>query len=271
MPELPEVETIVRELRPQLTGRTITGVQNDWPNQINRPFLEQFRTRVSGRAILQINRRGKYLHFQLDGGEHLIIHLKMSGQLSVVDRMEPADKYVHTSFQLDDGNELRFRDVRKFGKVYLVQDPGEILEKLGPEPLTPEFTPEWLCGALKERQRLLKPLLLDQTFIAGIGNIYADESLHRAGILPIRLSNSLSDEECQQLHSAIQETLAKAITHSGSSIDSVYVRPDGSSGEMQTELMVYGREGEACYRCGQAIVKEAIGGRGSHYCLNCQS
>jgi formamidopyrimidine-DNA glycosylase len=270
MPELPEVETIVQGLQEPLVGQTIIGFNNDWPNQVGQPDTEELTARIIGRRILAVGRRGKYLHLQLDGGEHLIIHLKMSGQLSVVDSQTSADQYVHTTFLLAGGKELRFRDVRKFGRVYLVDDPSVILGKLGPEPLSSEFSKGWLCKALKGRKRVIKPLLQDQSFIAGIGNIYADEALHRAAIRPDRISSSLSDVECSALHAAIQKTLATAILHEGSSIDRAYIKPDGSSGSMQAELQVYGRAGEPCYRCGAIVEKITLASRGTHYCPGCQ-
>ena len=211
MPELPEVETFVRALRDPLIGRIITGVRNDWPRHIAILSAEQLRDRIVGRRFLAVDRRGKYLVFTLSDDETLIIHLKMSGHLSVVASDSPANGYDHTIFELDDGRELRFRDIRKFGRVYLVRDPAEVLAPLGPEPLTDTFDASELAAGLAGRQRVLKPLLLDQTFIAGIGNIYADEALFRAGIHPARRSDSLTYEEIAALHAAIREVLAKGI------------------------------------------------------------
>ena len=270
MPELPEVETIVRGLRAPLIGQTIIGVKNDWPSHIDRIDLPELNARISGRSIEAINRRGKYLLLSLDAGETLIIHLKMSGQLSVSDGQEPADKHVHTIFLLESGSELRFRDIRKFGRVYLVHNPEELLAKLGKEPLSAEFTSDWLCQALGARKRILKPLLLDQTFIAGIGNIYADESLHRAAIHPRRQSDTLTVSECLALHEAIQTILSTAIRHEGSSIDAAYIKPDGGRGSMQAELRVYGHAGQPCQRCGSMVERITLAGRGTHFCPACQ-
>ena len=270
MPELPEVETIVRGLRAPLIGQTIIGVKNDWPRHINRPDLPELVARISGRSIEAINRRGKYLVLSLDAGETLIIHLKMSGQLSVSNGQEPADKHVHTIFLLESGAELRFRDIRKFGRVYLVHNSEEVLGKLGQEPLSAEFTSDWLCRVLGARKRVLKPLLLDQTFIAGIGNIYADEALHRAAIHPQRHANTLTGGECLALHEAIQTILSTAIRHEGSSIDAAYIKPDGGRGSMQTELRVYGRAGKPCLRCGSMVERKTLAGRGTHFCPACQ-
>jgi formamidopyrimidine-DNA glycosylase len=270
MPELPEVETVVRGLRAPLIGETIIGVVNDWPRHIDHIDLPELIARITGRTIKSINRRGKYLVLALDAGENLIIHLKMSGQLSVSDGLEPADKHVHTIFLLENGSEFRFRDIRKFGRVYLVHNLEDVLSKLGQEPLEAGFTAKWLCQALGTRKRVIKPLLLDQTVIAGIGNIYADEALHRAAIHPRRQSNTLTGDECLALHEAIQTILTTAIQHEGSSIDDAYIKPDGGRGSMQSELRVYGRAGEPCLRCGSMVERIALAGRGTHLCPACQ-
>lgn len=269
MPELPEVETFVRALRRPLAGRTITGARNDWPRHIVTPAFPELRERVSGRQIEGIDRRGKYLVFSLSDGETLIIHLKMSGHLSVVGGDAPPDPYVHTVFELDDGRELRFRDTRKFGRVYLVHDPAEILGPLGPEPLAEDFTVAELAGRLKGRKRVLKPLLLDQTFIAGVGNIYADEALFYAGLRPTRNSASLSAEEIAALHAALRKVLQMGIDREGASINS-YVKADGEMGDMQNAVAVFRRTGQTCYQCGGPIERIVLGGRSTHFCPTCQ-
>ncbi len=270
MPELPEVETVVRALRAPLVGRTFTEVRNYWPRHIVTPSLAALQRRIHGRTILSINRRAKYLVFTLSDGEILIIHLKMSGHLAVVDSDAPPDKYAHTIFKLDNEQELRFRDTRKFGRVYLVQDPSDILGHLGPEPLESTFTADVLQERLKNKKRVLKPLLLDQTFVAGIGNIYADEALYYAGLHPERRSDSLSSAEIEALHSAIQKVLKLGIEREGASIDR-YVKPDGSKGDMQNAVAVYGRAGDPCYHCGTPIQRMKLGGRSTHFCPTCQS
>ncbi|MDT8306333.1 MAG: DNA-formamidopyrimidine glycosylase, partial [Anaerolineae bacterium] len=193
MPELPEVETTVRALHQLLAGRRITGVHNTWPRHIATPPLEEMKERIAGRRIHAVQRRGKFLVFRLSENETLIVHLRMSGHLSVVETGAPGDKHVHTIFTLDRGEELRFRNPRKFGRVYLVRDPEEVLGRLGPEPLDETFTVKALRQRLAGRSRQLKPLLLDQAFIAGVGNIYADEALYYAGLHPQRTADSLSD------------------------------------------------------------------------------
>lgn len=268
MPELPEVETAVRALREPLVGRTIIGMWNDWPKHLTPP-LPDFRRRVTGRKILSVERRAKFLVFNLSDQETMLIHLKMTGHLGVVPAAETADQYVHTTFELDNGTELRFRDTRKFGRVYLLQDPQTLLGQLGPEPLDDAFTPAVLHRLLQKRQRILKPLLLDQTFIAGVGNIYADEALHHAGIRPTRISNTLSEAESAALHAAIQKVLNMGIDNEGASIDN-YRKPDGSRGEMQNVLVAYKRAGEPCQRCGRIIERIVLGSRSTHFCPNCQ-
>ena len=270
MPELPEVETTVRALRAPLIGRTITEVRNDWPRHIATPGLPELQRRVYGRSIQAINRRAKYLVFSLSDDETLIVHLKMSGHLAVVNRETPPDKYAHTIFGLDNGRELRFRDTRKFGRVYLVQDPVDILGHLGPEPLEPTFTVSLLQARLQNRKRALKPLLLDQTFVAGIGNIYADEALFYAGIHPERRANTLTLSEINRLHGAIQKVLHMGIEREGASID-MYVKPDGSKGDMQNAMAVFRRAGSLCYHCGNRIHRIKLGGRSTHFCPACQS
>ena len=270
MPELPEVETVVRALRQPLIGRTITQVRNDWPRHVGTPSLEELRARIQGCCVQAINRRAKYLVFSLTQGETLIIHLKMSGHLAVVASTEPADKHVHTVFELDNGQELRFRDIRKFGRVYLVNDPNEILGGLGPEPLEATFTPKLLQERLNGRTRALKPLLLDQQLIAGIGNIYADEALFYAGLHPTRPANSLNKDDIAALHAAIQKVLRLGIAREGASIER-YVKPDGSKGDMQNAVAVFRRTGEPCYQCGQPVERIVLGGRSTHFCPQCQT
>jgi formamidopyrimidine-DNA glycosylase len=269
MPELPEVETFVRALRRPLAGRIITGTRNDWPRHIAVPSYTELQDRIAGRRIETIDRRGKYLVFSLSDDETLIIHLKMTGHLSVVPGETPPDPYAHTIFELDDGRELRFRDTRKFGRVYLVRDPAEVLGVLGPEPLEPSFTVELFTDRLTARKRVLKPLLLDQTFIAGIGNIYADEALFYAGIRPMRLSHTLTGGEIAALHAAIRRVLEMGIDREGASF-STYVKADGRMGEMQNEVAVFRRTGQSCYQCGGPVERIVLGGRSTHYCPHCQ-
>lgn len=269
MPELPEVETTVRALRQPLVGRTVIGMRNDWPRHLATPPLSAFQARIVGKQFRSIDRRGKYLVFNLSDHETLLIHLKMSGYLEVVPGDDSANKHVHTIFELDNGYELRFEDTRKFGRVYLVQDPETVLGQLGPEPLSDKFTPTTFYSMLQGRKRIIKPLLLDQTFLAGVGNIYADEALYYAKIRPTRIANELSRSESDALHAGIQKALNLGISKKGATISN-YRSPDGSSGEMQNEFIVYGRAGEPCERCGGIIERIVLGSRSTHFCPQCQ-
>ncbi len=269
MPELPEVESAARMLKPQLVGKRIVGIKVNWPHHIDRPDTEEFRFRISGLRFLDVTRRAKFLVFSLENEETLLIHLRMSGHLSVVPASPPYDKHTHTIFELDSGEELRFRDTRKFGRVYLVNDPQDVLGKLGPEPLDPSFTVEILKERLENRKRILKPMLLDQGFIAGIGNIYADEALFDARLLPTRRTDTLTDSEIEALHHGIQEVLKLGIEKTGASF-TTFFNPDGSQGEMQNSFNVFQRTGENCYRCGGVIERIKLGGRSTHFCPQCQ-
>lgn len=269
MPELPEVETVVRALRPNLEQRRLTEVRNYWPRHIDRPSLPELQRRIHGRVITKLSRRGKYILIHLDDGQTLIIHLRMSGHLAVVDAGEPVADHTHTIFALDHGRELRFRDTRKFGRVYLVDDPQEVVGKLGPEPLADTFTAAAFAARLARHKRILKPLLLDQTVVAGIGNIYADEALFEAGIHPTRHSDSLSPEEIARLYTAIRNVLAVGIAREGASINT-YVKPDGEKGDMQNAVRVFRRTGAPCTTCGSPIERIIVGQRSTHFCPVCQ-
>jgi formamidopyrimidine-DNA glycosylase len=270
MPELPEVETVVRALRNPLVGRTFAGVVSNWPRQIVTPDdVVAFTTRLVGNTAVSVTRRGKYILIDLDGGETLIVHLKMTGHLAVVPGGEEPHRHVRQRFLLADGDELQFRDTRKFGRLYLVHDPQEIVGKLGPEPLEDGFTAVRLQELFAGRKRVLKPLLLDQTFIAGIGNIYADEALFGAKLLPTRRSDTLTAVEITRLHASIRQALQLGIDREGASISS-YVKPDGTKGSMQDEVNVFRRTGFPCYTCGTLIKRIVLGGRSTHFCPSCQ-
>ncbi|MFN2187734.1 MAG: DNA-formamidopyrimidine glycosylase [Candidatus Promineifilaceae bacterium] len=269
MPELPEVETVVRSLRQRLIAKTIQDVENQWPRQLATHDIRALREQIAGTRIKTIHRRGKYIVFGLDSDDWLIIHLKMTGQLLIQKDQDALDNHVHTIFQLSDGEQLRFHDVRKFGRVYLTSDSSEILGALGPEPLDSSFTAPSLHKMLSGRKRIIKPLLLDQEFIAGIGNIYADEALHLAQISPRRNSAAITLAEAKRLHAGIVSTLQSAIDLGGATIND-YRQPDGSEGEMQNTLRAYGREGEPCLRCSGVITRIVLGSRSTYYCPNCQ-
>jgi formamidopyrimidine-DNA glycosylase len=270
MPELPEVETVVRGLRAPLVGRTIQSVWYDWSKVIQTPSPEQFIARIQGQTVRAINRRAKYILCQLDH-DILAIHLKMTGRLYVTDaaNSQRDDKWVHIRFGLDHNQELRFSDARKFGRVYLASSVEEIAPSLGPEPLTDDFTVDVLKERLVGRHKQIKALLLDQTFIAGVGNIYADESLHRAGIHPLRSAGSLTKDEIARLYETVRLVLNKGIDYQGASIN-WYRKPDGTQGESQEHFVVYDREDQPCLTCGTPIRKIRVAQRGTHYCPNCQ-
>jgi formamidopyrimidine-DNA glycosylase len=270
MPELPEVETIVRGLRAPLIGRTIQSVWYDWAKVIRTPSPDEFAARIQGQTVRAINRRAKYIICELDH-DILAIHLKMTGRLYVIDNTstQPDDKWVHIRFGLDNDQQLRFSDARKFGRVALASSVEEIAPDLGPEPLTDDFTVDVLRERLAGRHKQIKALLLDQSFIAGVGNIYADESLHHAGIHPLRAADSLTEDETTRLHGKIRDVLNSGIDYEGASVN-WYRKPDGSRGESQEHFYVYGREGQPCLTCGQTILKIRVAQRGTHYCPNCQ-
>jgi formamidopyrimidine-DNA glycosylase len=270
MPELPEVETIARHLREgwdgaaPLPGRRIQFVSLTWARHVARPAPDTFRRLIRGRVIQDVRRRGKYLVLPLDRGT-LLIHLKMSGDLSVVRASAPPGRFDRTVFHLDGHWELRFGDARKFGKVFLLDQPQTLLGPLGPEPLDRAFTPPVLAARLAGHRRPLKPLLIDQTFVAGLGNIYADEALHRAGLHPLRRSDELTPVEARALWRGIRSALRQGLSRNGASIDWVY-----RGGDFQNHFRVYQREGEPCPVCRTTIRRIVVGQRGTHFCPVCQ-
>ena len=272
MPELPEVETVVRGLRQPLIGRTVQGMWYDTTSlrTIHSPDPELFAARIEGQTFRAVNRRAKYILCQLDH-DMLVVHLKMTGRLYVVpnDTVDEADRWLHFWLQLDNGTQLRFSDARKFGFVSLTPTFDQISPALGPEPLDDDFTPEILAERLARHGKSIKALLLDQAFLAGVGNIYADEALHRAKISPLRPANRLTDAEVRELYQAIRAALNAGISQQGASINT-YRQPDGTPGDAQNHFFVYGREGEPCERCGETIVKIRVAQRGTHYCPSCQ-
>jgi formamidopyrimidine-DNA glycosylase len=270
MPELPEVETVVRSLREPLAGRTILGAATDWPGALVTPDRLVFAARIAGQPVRRVDRRGKYILIALDP-DTLIIHLKMTGRLYVTpdDAKQHADRWVHFTFQLDNAHQLRFSDSRKFGRVYLVSDPADVTGALGPEPLDPAFTLDVFRQRIAVRSGLLKPLLLNQAFVAGIGNIYADEALHASGLHPLRRAATLSDDDIARLYGAIRQVLADGVAREGASIN-WYRKPDGTKGSAQDGLSAYGRTGQPCPRCGHPIEKIVVGQRGTHLCPVCQ-
>lgn len=270
MPELPEVETVVRNLRPVLVGHVIQGMWHDWGRVLQHDDPVDLADRMRGQRFRAVERRAKYILCHLDH-DTLVFHLKMTGRLYVTDAhaQHDADRWVHFRLDLDGGKQLRFSDARKFGRVYLTPEPNAFTEQLGPEPLDNGFTLHYLKEIFASRKRAIKPLLMDQTLIAGIGNIYADESLFRAGVHPLRPANSLTEAEIQRLHGTIRDALQAGIDHEGASIN-WYRKPDGSKGESQNHFLVYGQQGKPCQVCGTELVKIRVAQRGTHYCPTCQ-
>jgi len=270
MPELPEVETVARGLRGPLVGRTFTGVTVRWPRTIAHPAVDELARQIAGRRVAAVGRRGKYVVVELDRG-WLLIHLKMSGRLQVVPASEPLDGHTHTVFDLDDGRQLRFRDVRKFGRVYLVDEAEQVTAALGPEPLAEDLTLDEFCRLLARRSGRLKSLLLNQAFLAGLGNIYADEALFAARLHPLRRADSLSPEEQLRLYEAIRAVLGRAVANRGTTLDDRgYTDAEGRAGGYQDQIAVYGRTGEPCPTCQAPIERIGVGGRSTHFCPRCQ-
>jgi len=272
MPELPEVETIINDLRPHMVGRRFTGVKFFWERMVLRPSAEEVRQRLPGQQITDIARRGKYLIFRLASGEALILHLRMSGSLLLQEKGDGSphpDRYTRAVFTLDNGVELRFCDRRKLGTVSLLADEHVVTDKLGPEPLDSSFTTQVLTERLVRRKAPIKAVLCDQGVIAGIGNMYADEALFLARIHPLRKANSLSTNEITRLHQAIIQVLRCAIENGGASI-SDYFRPGGKQGSQQDAFKVAHRGGKPCPTCATPIERIPLRNRGTYFCPKCQ-
>ena len=273
MPELPEVETIVRKLRPVLVGRTIERVEVVWLRTIDRPDVETFVSALSGSQVEGVGRRGKYLQFFLETGQVLLVHLRMSGKFvaQTGDDVVVGDQHTRVRLWLDDGTLVRYVDPRKFGRFYLVDEPEEVVGHVGPEPLSAVFTVDWLIAHLSNRRGEIKRLLLDQRFIAGLGNIYASEALWLAGVHPRRIAGTLNPDEVGKLHDAIVTVLEASIGNGGTSLgDRQYVYPDGRLGRHQEQLHVYDRAGKKCARCGYALERIVQGQRSTYFCPVCQ-
>lgn len=268
MPELPEVETVARRIEKDVVGRTIVSADVRWARTLATPSVQKFKQEIVGQTVKSVSRRAKYLILNLEN-YNLLIHLKMSGDLTVRKGKIKPEKHDRLVLDLKSKtgelSQLAFNDTRKFGRVWFTNQPEKILGKLGPEPLEKNFTPQWLFENLQKRRRQIKPLLLDQTFLAGVGNIYADESLHIAKIHPQTLTNSVNQKQAQALHEAIVSVLKEGIRRNGASIDWVY-----RGGEYQNYFHIYDREGEPCMVCGTKIKKIFVGQRGTHFCPKCQ-
>jgi formamidopyrimidine-DNA glycosylase len=271
MPELPEVETVRRDLQRGLRGKTIARIRILNPGTVAGSTVAQFRVALTGRRFSDFTRRGKYLLGQLDSGQTLVIHLRMTGVLLHQPANDPLPAMARIIFYFRSGDRLVFADQRKFGMMRLTMDPQSLpgISSLGPEPLDRAFTPAVLRGALHGKTGPVKTALLDQHVVAGLGNIYVLEALHRAGISPKRIANALKRDEVARLHRAIVSVLQEAIRSRGSSVDT-YRDGQGKRGWFQVKHRVYDREGKSCKRCGATIIKEQFRGRGTYWCPKCQ-
>ena len=274
MPELPEVETIVRDLRAEkLEGQVIQDVLVYWPRTIATHSVRQFCAALKGERIETIARRGKFIVCKLSSGWMLLIHLRMTGHLFFFDSEKARHKHQHIVLKLKNGRQLRYQDTRKFGRWYLLKNADDKLGTLGPEPLSKHFMSACLAEILLSHERMLKPLLLDQHMIAGLGNIYTDEALWSACLHPCRMSNSISCREIVCLHRAIRRVLKKGIKCMGTTLgrgESNFYSVSGRKGRNQNGLMVFRRTGEPCWRCRAMIERIIVAQRSSHFCPRCQ-
>jgi formamidopyrimidine-DNA glycosylase len=273
VPELPEVETVASELNERLSGRRILGAEILWPRTVAHPAHERFASQIEGERIERVGRRAKYIVVQLGSGAQLLIHLRMTGGLTLEPATAPRSAHLRLVLQLDRGDELRFTDMRKFGRFYLLA-PGEEMPlpsftELGPEPLEDDFTVSTLAERLAARRGTLKAALLDQRLVAGLGNIYVDEALFFAGLHPCRSPQSLRPEEVAALHGAIVFVLSRAVGAKGTTF-SDYRTSWGRLGGYQEELSVFRKQGAPCPRCGTPIERGVVAGRGTHWCPACQ-
>lgn len=273
MPELPEVETVCRTLQQLTVGRKIQSVDVYLPRIIRRPADPNlFCQHLLGQTILSIKRRAKYICFEFDS-LYMISHLRMEGRYGLHHADDPFEKHTHVVFKFEDNSELRYRDVRQFGTMDIVKreqlNTLPPLTGLGIEPLETSFTSKALREILGRKSGKIKPLLLNQSYIVGLGNIYVDEALHAAGVNPEQPADSISAVKWKALHTAIVMTLNAAVDAGGSSIKS-YVNGQGEIGLFQHQFQVYGRQGEPCQKCSDEIVKTVLAGRGTHWCPRCQ-
>jgi len=271
VPELPEVETLARDLQELLVGAEIAGVHVCWSRSVAIPSAEELAERLPGLCIVEVSRRGKFLVISLSDSSYVLVHLRMSGQLRIEPASCSADGYARVIFLLSDGRQLVFSDTRKFGRVYWTTDLGDVIGDLGPEPLAAGFSLRDFAAALTRHRGAIKPLLLNQRFLAGLGNIYTDEALFVAGLHPLRKADSLTAGEVERLYRAIRMVLRQAIDSRGTTLeDERYLDAEGWPGAYGERLRVYRRVGEPCPRCGEPIERIVVGGRGTHVCSRCQ-
>lgn len=272
MPEMPEVEQVRKTLLPHIKGKTIKNIEINLARLIKYPSPEKFIAGLTGKTILDVGRRGKYLVLKTGENQKLIVHLRMTGSLIAQDADKPEPPYAKIKFELTDGVTMWFCDIRTFGTLYLVTNNDAYIEgyeTLGPEPLSEDFTADYMRPVIAKSRKPIKTLILEQTFIAGLGNIYADECLALSGILPMRTANTLTDEEIDRLHDAINKVIAQGIANRGTTFRD-YKDGEGNKGDNQNHLLVYGRKGLCCKMCGGELLGTKVGGRGTTYCLHCQ-
>lgn len=272
MPELPEVETIKRALEKQVVGKIIKSAESNFPKLVAQPDFRKFQARIKNKKIESLSRRGKFLIFYLSGSKVLISHLRMTGHWLVGSDLKK-EKFIHLNLKLNDSKILAYSDIRKFGRIWLV-DKNELADfipwsKLGPEPLSKEFTWKVFVDRLGRHKATIKQMLLNQEVVAGLGNIYVDEVLFKAGINPHRFAKRLTVGEKLKIFRAIKTILALAIKHSGTTVVN-FTTPEGGSGHFQKHLKVYGKKGNRCPRCKGKIKRIVVAGRGTHYCPKCQ-
>ena len=270
MPELPEVQTVVNYLSDNVLGKTISSIES--PNNHAKTFvdgtLNDFYQILQQKEIHKIWRRGKYIIFDLDKG-YLLFHLRMTGRLILQLPSSGDIKYVSAKLTFQDGSELFFRDTRKFGRIYYCNNLDWLENKLGLEPLSSGFTAEWLHDQLKQKNRMMKPLLLDQSFIAGLGNIYVDEALWQAGIHPESRSSQIGTKKTDSLCCGIKNILKKAIALNGTTIIN-FSYGQNSMGSYKEKLKIFGKTDQPCPTCGNPILKIKVAQRGTHFCPKCQ-
>ena len=273
MPELPEIETVTRTLAPLVSGAGITACRIERPQIIKHPAADEFSELIIGQRITGTGRRGKFLLIELQSGDTLIAHLRMTGRMLCTPREYPLLPHTHVIFSLDNERELRFADARRFGCLWLKRagetDDFTGISRLGIEPFDERFGAEYLKSQLSRRRITIKQGILDQSVLAGLGNIYADEVLFAAGVAPTRKTDTISDEEWEKIAAAVPPILLSSIANNGTTF-SDYLDGEGNKGNNMPFLQVYQRTGMPCNRCGTTIMKIKVGGRGTHFCPNCQ-
>lgn len=272
MPELPEVETVKIALSKIIVGRRILNVESNFEKIVAHPDFKTFQRNITGKKIESLSRRGKFLLFYLSGGKIMVSHLRMTGHWLVGKRIEK-NKFMHLVFQLSGGQTTAYSDIRKFGRVWLINakdlEKFEPVLKLGPEPLGDDFVFEIFSRELAKNKGKIKTVLLNQQVVAGLGNIYVDEVLHDAGVSPCRPANRLKAAEKKRIFDAVRKIVAKAIKFRGTTVVN-FTTPEGKGGEFQKQLQVYGKKGGRCPMCKGEIKRIVLAGRGTHYCPKCQ-